>query len=77
MQQVLWRIPIKVGSPEGFTPPAWPAWNGEGPEGGPLVLRGEQGLGDHLMFSSLAAVLAKSNGPGVHLQRALAPGPIF
>jgi tetratricopeptide (TPR) repeat protein len=53
------RIPLKVGIPQGFEPPAWPAWHGEGPEAGPLVLRGEQGLGDHLMFASFAADLAK------------------
>jgi tetratricopeptide (TPR) repeat protein len=53
------RIAIRVGIPEGFKLPPWPAWHGEGPEAGPLVLRGEQGLGDHLMFSNFAADLAK------------------
>jgi Tfp pilus assembly protein PilF len=53
------RIPLKVGIPDGFSPPAWPPWRGERLQDELLVLRGEQGLGDHLMFSCFAADLAK------------------
>src|SRR5436190_10050691 len=53
------RIPLKVGIPAGFSPPAWPPWRGERLQEKLLVLRGEQGLGDHLMFSCFAADLAK------------------
>jgi tetratricopeptide (TPR) repeat protein len=53
------RIPLKVGIPDGFSPPAWPSWRGERLQEELLVLRGEQGLGDHLMFSCFAAELAK------------------
>ena len=53
------RIPLKVGIPDGFSPPAWPPWRGEPLQEELLVLRGEQGLGDHLMFSCFAADLAK------------------
>jgi tetratricopeptide (TPR) repeat protein len=53
------RIPLKVGIPQGFSPPAWPPWRGEPLQSELLVLRGEQGLGDHLMFSCFAADLAK------------------
>src|SRR6516165_518900 len=53
------RIALKVGIAEGFSPPAWPAWRGERLEHELLVLRGEQGLGDHILFSCLGAHLAK------------------
>jgi tetratricopeptide (TPR) repeat protein len=53
------RIPLKVGIPDGFSPPAWPPWRGERLQKELLVLRGEQGLGDHLMFSCFAADLSK------------------
>jgi tetratricopeptide (TPR) repeat protein len=53
------RIPLKVGIPDGFSPPVWPSWRGERLQEELLVLRGEQGLGDHLMFSCFAADLAK------------------
>ena len=53
------RIALKIGIPEGFSPPAWPAWRGERLEHELLVLRGEQGLGDHVLFSCFAAHLAK------------------
>jgi tetratricopeptide (TPR) repeat protein len=53
------RIALKVGIPEGFTPPAWPPWRGESLRHELLVLRGEQGLGDHLLFSCFGAHLAK------------------
>src|SRR5262245_31330540 len=53
------RIPLKVGIPDGFSPPGWPSWRGERLQEELLVLRGEQGLGDHLMFSCFAADLAK------------------
>src|SRR5262249_44227325 len=52
------RIALKVGIPEGFSPPAWPPWRGERLERELLVLRGEQGLGDHLLFSCFATHLA-------------------
>jgi hypothetical protein len=53
------RIALKVGIPEGFSPPPWPPWRGESLQDELLVLRGEQGLGDHLLFSCFAAHLAK------------------
>jgi tetratricopeptide (TPR) repeat protein len=53
------RIALKVGIPEGFSPPAWPPWRGESLQHELLVLRGEQGLGDHILFSSFGAHLAK------------------
>src|SRR5947208_9229154 len=53
------RIALKVGIPEGFSPPPWPPWCGERLEHELLVLRGEQGLGDHILFSCFAAHLAK------------------
>jgi tetratricopeptide (TPR) repeat protein len=53
------RIALKVGIPEGFSPPAWPPWRGESLHHELLVLRGEQGLGDHILFSSFGAHLAK------------------
>ena len=53
------RIALKVGLPDGFSPPAWPHWRGERPQDELLVLRGEQGLGDHLLFSCFGAHLAK------------------
>jgi tetratricopeptide (TPR) repeat protein len=53
------RIALKVGIPEDFSPPPWPPWRGERLERELLVLRGEQGLGDHLLFSCFAAHLAK------------------
>src|SRR6516225_746930 len=53
------RIALKVGIAEGFSPPAWPAWRGERLEHELLVLRGEQGLGDHILFSCFGAHLAK------------------
>jgi len=53
------RVALKVGIPEGFSPPAWPAWRGERLQHELLVLRGEQGLGDHLLFSCFGAHLAK------------------
>jgi tetratricopeptide (TPR) repeat protein len=53
------RIALGIGLPPGFTPPPWPAWRGEPLDGGLLVLRGEQGLGDQLLFSCFAADLAK------------------
>src|SRR5262249_46951080 len=53
------RIPLKVGISDGFSPPTWPPWRGERLQDELLVLRGEQGLGDHLMFSCFAADLAK------------------
>jgi tetratricopeptide (TPR) repeat protein len=53
------RMALKVGIPEGFSPPAWPPWHGERLEHELLVLRGEQGLGDHLLFSCFGAHLAK------------------
>jgi tetratricopeptide (TPR) repeat protein len=52
------RIALKIGIPEGFPPP-WPAWRGERLRDELLVLRGEQGLGDHLLFSCFGAHLAK------------------
>jgi len=53
------RIALKVGIPEGFSPPAWPPWRGESLQHELLVLRGEQGLGDHILFSCFGAHLAK------------------
>jgi tetratricopeptide (TPR) repeat protein len=53
------RIALKVGIPEGFSPPAWPPWRGESLQHELLVLRGEQGLGDQLLFSCFGAHLAK------------------
>jgi tetratricopeptide (TPR) repeat protein len=53
------RIALKIGIPEGFSPPPWPAWRGERLQDELLVLRGEQGLGDHLLFSRFGAHLAK------------------
>jgi tetratricopeptide (TPR) repeat protein len=53
------RVALKVGIPEGFSPPAWPLWRGERLQHELLVLRGEQGLGDHLLFSCFGAHLAK------------------
>ena len=53
------RIALKVGIPEGFSPPAWPPWRGESLKDELLVLRGEQGLGDHILFSCFGAHLAK------------------
>ena len=53
------RIVLKVGIPEGFSPPAWPPWRGESLQDELLVLRGEQGLGDHILFSCFGAHLAK------------------
>jgi len=53
------RIALKVGIPEGFSPPAWPPWRGESLQDELLVLRGEQGLGDHILFSCFGAHLAK------------------
>ena len=54
------RIALKVGFPEGFSPPPWPLWRGEQLEDDELlVLRGEQGLGDHLLFSSFGGHLAQ------------------
>jgi tetratricopeptide (TPR) repeat protein len=68
------RIPLKVGVPDGFSPPAWPPWRGERLQDELLVLRGEQGLGDHLMFSCFAADLAKrGNRIALWVKPALAP----
>jgi tetratricopeptide (TPR) repeat protein len=53
------RTALKVGIPEGFSPPAWPLWRGESLQHELLVLRGEQGLGDHMLFSCFGAHLAK------------------
>src|SRR5947207_912061 len=53
------RIALNVGIPEAFSPPPWPPWRGEHLEHELLVLRGEQGLGDHILFSCFAAHLAK------------------
>lgn len=53
------RIALKVGIPENFSPPPWPPWRGEHLAHELLVLRGEQGLGDHLLFSCFGAHLAK------------------
>jgi tetratricopeptide (TPR) repeat protein len=53
------RIALKIGIPEGFSAPPWPPWRGERPRDELLVLRGEQGLGDHLLFSCFGAHLAK------------------
>jgi tetratricopeptide (TPR) repeat protein len=53
------RIALKIGIPEGFSAPPWPAWRGERPRDEMLVLRGEQGLGDHLLFSCFGAHLAR------------------
>jgi tetratricopeptide (TPR) repeat protein len=53
------RIALKIGIPEGFSAPPWPPWRGERLRDELLVLRGEQGLGDHLLFSCFGAHLAK------------------
>jgi hypothetical protein len=53
------RIALKIGIPESFSPPPWPPWHGERLQDELLVLRGEQGLGDHLLFSCFGAHLAK------------------
>jgi tetratricopeptide (TPR) repeat protein len=53
------RIALKIGIPEGYSPPPWSAWRGERLRDELLVLRGEQGLGDHLLFSCFGAHLAK------------------
>jgi tetratricopeptide (TPR) repeat protein len=53
------RIGLKIGIPEGFSPPPWPPWRGERLQDELLVLRGEQGLGDHLLFSCFGAHLAR------------------
>src|SRR5262249_52525719 len=53
------RIALKVGVPADFVAPTWPAWRGEELQDELLVLRGEQGLGDHILFSSFGVHLAK------------------
>src|SRR6266851_41164 len=53
------RIALGVGVPPNYTAPPWRPWRGESPQGDLLVLRGEQGLGDHLLFSRFGAHLAK------------------
>jgi tetratricopeptide (TPR) repeat protein len=53
------RVALKVGIPEGFSPPPWPPWRGERLRNELLVLRGEQGLGDHILFSCFGAHLAR------------------
>src|SRR5229473_1599511 len=53
------RIALGVGVPPNYTAPPWRPWRGESPHGDLLVLRGEQGLGDHLLFSRFGAHLAK------------------
>jgi tetratricopeptide (TPR) repeat protein len=53
------RIALKVGIPADFVAPPWPAWHGEQLQDELLVLRGEQGLGDHILFSSFGVHLAK------------------
>src|SRR5262249_23142775 len=53
------RLALKVGIPPDFSPPAWPQWDGEVLRDELLVLRGEQGLGDHINFTVLASHLAK------------------
>jgi tetratricopeptide (TPR) repeat protein len=53
------RIALKIGIPEGFSAPPWPPWRGERLRDELLVLTGEQGLGDHLLFSCFGTHLAK------------------
>jgi tetratricopeptide (TPR) repeat protein len=53
------RLALKVGIPPDFSPPAWPQWDGEVLRDELLVLRGEQGLGDHINFAMLGSHLAK------------------
>jgi tetratricopeptide (TPR) repeat protein len=53
------RIALKVGIPTDFVAPTWPAWHGEPLRDELLMLRGEQGLGDHLLFTSFGVHLAK------------------
>jgi tetratricopeptide (TPR) repeat protein len=53
------RVALKVGMPHDFSPPAWPQWHGEPLHDELLVLRGEQGLGDHIQFAMLGSYLAK------------------
>jgi tetratricopeptide (TPR) repeat protein len=52
------RIALKVGIPRDFSAPAWPQWRGEPLGDELLVLRGEQGLGDHIQFAMLGSHLA-------------------
>jgi tetratricopeptide (TPR) repeat protein len=53
------RLALRVGIPPDFSPPAWPQWNGEVLRDELLVLRGEQGLGDHINFAMFGSHLAK------------------
>jgi tetratricopeptide (TPR) repeat protein len=53
------RIALKVGIPPDFSPPAWPQWHGELLRDELLVLRGEQGLGDHINFAMFGSHLAE------------------
>jgi tetratricopeptide (TPR) repeat protein len=53
------RLALKISIPEGSSPPPWPLWRGERLQHELLLLRGEQGLGDHVLFSCFGAHLAK------------------
>ncbi len=53
------RIAVKVGIPENFVAPPWPQWQGEPLHDELLVLRGEQGLGDHIQFAMLGSHLGR------------------
>jgi tetratricopeptide (TPR) repeat protein len=53
------RLALKVGIPPDFSPPTWPQWKGEVLCDELLVMRGEQGLGDHINFAMFGSHLAK------------------
>lgn len=54
------RIALKVGFPPGFTPPPFPLWRGEEPDGSLLLIRCEHGRGDRIQFAGFAAHLARA-----------------
>jgi tetratricopeptide (TPR) repeat protein len=53
------RVALKIGIPPDFTPPPFPLWRGEEPDGGLLLIRCEHGRGDRIQFACFAADLAR------------------
>jgi hypothetical protein len=53
------RVALRIGMPPDFAAPPFPAWGGEAPDGGLLLIRCAHGRSDCIQFAGFAAYLAR------------------